>query len=42
MFSFDEVKSFDAEVAAAMEQELERQRTRKDIQANVIMADVNM
>ncbi len=34
MFSFDEVKSFDAEVAAAMEQELERQRTHIELIAS--------
>lgn len=27
MFSFDNVKSYDPEVASAMQQELERQRT---------------
>lgn len=34
MFSFDEVKSFDAEIAAAMEQELERQRTHIELIAS--------
>ncbi|MDE7156353.1 MAG: serine hydroxymethyltransferase [Lachnospiraceae bacterium] len=34
MFSFDEVKSLDAEVAAAMEQELERQRTHIELIAS--------
>ncbi len=34
MFSFDEVKSYDAEVAAAMEQELERQRTHIELIAS--------
>ena len=34
MFSFEEVKSFDAEVAAAMEQELERQRTHIELIAS--------
>ena len=34
MFSFDEVKSFDAEVAAAMDQELERQRTHIELIAS--------
>lgn len=34
MFSFDEVKSYDAEVAAAMEQEMERQRTHIELIAS--------
>lgn len=34
MFSFDEVKSYDAEVAQAMEQELERQRTHIELIAS--------
>lgn len=34
MFSFDEVKSFDTEVAKAMEQELERQRTHIELIAS--------
>lgn len=34
MFSFEEVKSYDAEVAAAMEQELERQRTHIELIAS--------
>lgn len=34
MFSFDEVKSYDAEVAEAMEQELERQRTHIELIAS--------
>ena len=34
MFSFDEVKSYDEEVAAAMEQELERQRTHIELIAS--------
>lgn len=34
MFSFEEVKSYDTEVAAAMEQELERQRTHIELIAS--------
>ena len=34
MFSFDEVKSYDAEVAQAMKQELERQRTHIELIAS--------
>lgn len=34
MFSFDEVKSYDAEVAAAMEQEMQRQRTHIELIAS--------
>lgn len=34
MFSFDEVKSYDEEVAVAMEQELERQRTHIELIAS--------
>ena len=34
MFSFDEVKNFDPEVAAAMDQELERQRTHIELIAS--------
>ena len=34
MFSFDEVKSYDAEVAEAMEKELDRQRTHIELIAS--------
>ena len=34
MFSFDDVKNFDPEVAQAMEQELERQRTHIELIAS--------